>query len=88
METLRRLEFTKWMRDTRSLKGLTVSDISNKMGCTTQYISAIECGQRAVSFRKVIGIARALQGDEKEAIQAFFKDTLARERISAQVSIK
>lgn len=48
------------LREARLSAGLTVKQLAAKLGCTQQYLSAVESGKKSVSIKQLRHIADAL----------------------------
>lgn len=53
----------KRIQDVRRARGLTQSDLAEKVGITPKYLSNIECGDKVPKFETFIAIANALEID-------------------------
>lgn len=53
----------KRIQETRQRKGMTQSELAQKLGMTPKYISNIECGGKSPTLDTFVAIANALQID-------------------------
>ena len=53
----------KRIQETRQRKGMTQSELSQRLGMTPKYISNIECGGKSPTLDTFVAIANALQID-------------------------
>jgi DNA-binding XRE family transcriptional regulator len=56
-----RRTFAKNMKDTRQAKGLTLSKLAKRMGCSPQHLHQYESGKRSPSIDAALAIARAMR---------------------------
>lgn len=56
-----RRTFAQNMKDTREAKGLTLSKLAKRLGCTPQHIHQYESGKRSPSIEAALAIAKAMR---------------------------
>lgn len=66
-----KFEFAQLLRLMRMKKGLTVSQLAKKIGCSAAFVSMLQTGRRCFSGATYMRLIGALQIDGDEAFTAF-----------------
>lgn len=60
------VEFGRFIREAREMKGLLQADVAEKLGVSRSYYGHIESGNREIYFTLAINICRVLDLDMNE----------------------
>lgn len=63
------VEFGRFIREAREMKGLLQADVAEKLGVSRSYYGHIESGNREIYFTLAINICRVLDLDMNDFIK-------------------